>query len=145
MYCSLKDVHIEVFNMHCRATAQHIEWKVSYYIVSYCPRCAFFIILEKWASPIANLQLTFFKATFSFINFYLSLSLFCLPHRHQPLFRQIIIGSCIPGYMSTTNRCVNRLRSVGFQLIEPIGFSVSVLTDWIFCFRFNRLGFLFRV
>ena len=24
--------------MHCRATAQHIEWKVSYYI-SCCPRC----------------------------------------------------------------------------------------------------------
>ena len=38
MYCCFKGVRIEAFNMHCRATAQHIEWKVSYYI-SFCPRC----------------------------------------------------------------------------------------------------------
>ena len=42
MYCSLKGLHIEAFNMQCRMTAQNIERKVSYYI-SYCPRCEIFI------------------------------------------------------------------------------------------------------
>ena len=38
MYCSLKGVYIETFNMHCGMTAQNIEWEVLYYIISYCPR-----------------------------------------------------------------------------------------------------------
>lgn len=32
VFCSLKAVHIEAFNTHCRAIAQHIERKAPCYI-----------------------------------------------------------------------------------------------------------------
>ena len=45
MYCFLKGVHIEAFNMHWGMTAQNIEWKVWYYI-SYCPRCGIIEVVQ---------------------------------------------------------------------------------------------------
>ena len=74
MYCSLKGVHIEAFNMHCGMTAQNIEWKVSSYI-PYCPMCELFIALYSLCQIWEFLLLT--RLYFQYTNPKILLWIFC--------------------------------------------------------------------
>ena len=115
MYCSLKGVHIEAFNMHCRATAQHIEWKVSYYI-SYCPRCGIF---QNAKIDYLKQQLMAYKDTLTYL---LSISpravLACKPCACFPKTKAY-------NHLTDMNRVTAKMRTYFEMRTDGLGFEES--------------------